>query len=88
MSEEKIIQIAFAKYPEDKFWIGSGESERLYDQNERDRNKFIEGFKEALSLFAVGGQLPPNSCQKCGRSGYSMGTPFCTDEYCNGGNLR
>jgi hypothetical protein len=49
MSEEKIIQIAFAKYPEDKFWIGSGESARLYDQNERDRDKFIEGFKEALN---------------------------------------
>jgi len=53
MSEEKIIQIAFAKYPEDKFWIGSGESERLYDQNERDRNKFIEGFKEALKYSAL-----------------------------------
>lgn len=48
MSEEEIKQIAFKKYPEDKFWTGSGDSERLYDQNERDRNKFIEGFKEAL----------------------------------------
>lgn len=48
MSEGKIKQIAFEKYPEDKLWIGSGDSARLYDQNERDRNKFIEGFKEAL----------------------------------------
>ena len=48
MSNKKIIQIAFKKYPEDKFWIGCGDSARLYDQNERDRNKFIEGFKEAL----------------------------------------
>jgi hypothetical protein len=43
---------------------------------------------QILRLFVVSGQLPPNNCQKCGRSGYSMGTPFCTDEYCNGGNLR
>ena len=27
-------------------------------------------------------QLPPN-CKKCGRSGYSTGTPFCTDDFCN-----
>ena len=38
-------------------------------------------------LGAVSGQLPPN-CSKCGRSGYSTGTPFCTDDFCNSGNLR
>ena len=47
-----------------------------------------EAKAQLLRLFGVSGQLPPNNCQKCGRSGYSMGTPFCTDEYCNGGNLR
>ena len=46
--EEIIKKIAFEKYPEDKFWIGSGESSRLYDQNERDRNHFIKGLKYAI----------------------------------------
>ena len=35
----------------------------------------------------VSGQLPPPNCSKCGRSGYSLGKPFCTDVFCNGGNL-
>ena len=32
-------------------------------------------------------QSPPPNCSKCGRSGYSTGTPFCTDDFCNGGNF-
>ena len=42
-----------------------------------------EAKAQLLRLFEL---PPPNNCPKCGRSGYSMGTPFCTDEYCNGGN--
>ena len=52
-------------------------------------NEFLLGLEnEALRLFAVSGELPPPNCSKCGRSGYSTGTPFCTDDFCNGGNLR
>ena len=29
-------------------------------------------------------QLSPPNCSKCGRSGYSSGIPFCTDDFCNG----
>lgn len=47
-----------------------------------------EAKAQLLRLFGVSGQLPPNDCQKCGRSGYAMGTPFCTDEYCNSGNCH
>jgi hypothetical protein len=49
---------------------------------------YIAGFEKALSLFAVSGQLPPSDCSKCGRGAYSKGKPFCTDEFCNGGNFR
>lgn len=47
-----------------------------------------EAKEELLYLFGVSGQLPPPNCSKCGRSGYSSGKPFCTDDFCNGGNLR
>jgi hypothetical protein len=41
-------KIALEKYPVDEFWIGSGSTSRLYDQNLRDRNKFLEGLKYAV----------------------------------------
>jgi ArsR family metal-binding transcriptional regulator len=47
-----------------------------------------EAKAQLLRLFNVSGQLPPSNCSKCGRSGYSSGKPFCTDDFCNGGNLR
>ena len=43
-----------------------------------------EAKSQLLRLFGVSGQLPPPNCSKCGRSGYSSGTPFCTDDFCNG----
>lgn len=48
MSEEEIEKIALKHYPIDEFWIGSGESARLYDQNKRDRIVFTKGIKVAL----------------------------------------
>jgi hypothetical protein len=76
----------FLKEKSDWFDKSPG-GEKLYFESEviRMMNEYA---KEALRIHAASGQLPPNNCQKCGRSGYSMGTPFCTDEYCNGGNLR
>lgn len=56
MTEEKIYEIALSKYPIDEFWIGAGDSSRLYDQNARDRAVFIKGFKEALRIHDVVGQ--------------------------------
>lgn len=46
-----------------------------------------EAKAQLLRLFGVSGQLPPPNCSKCGRSGYSSGKPFCTDDFCNGGNV-
>lgn len=54
----------------------------------REWTSFVETLNKALRIPDVVGQsekLPPN-CSKCGRSGYSTGTPFCTDNFCNGGN--
>ena len=53
MTEAKIYEIALSKYPIDEFWIGAGDSSRLYDQNARDRAVFIKGFKEALNIAGV-----------------------------------
>ena len=47
-----------------------------------------EAKAQLLRLFGVSGQLSPPDCSKCGRSGYSSGKPFCTDDFCNSGNLR
>jgi hypothetical protein len=54
----------------------------------RDDISKNEAIDKLLRLFGVSGQLPPPNCSKCGRSGYSSGKPFCTDDFCNGGNLR
>lgn len=56
MTEAKIYEIALYKYPIDEFWIGAGDSSRLYDQNARDRAVFIKGFKEALNIAGVNNQ--------------------------------
>ena len=56
--------------------------------HEKHKKMFDEWIKPKLPQADVGGQLLANNCQKCGKSGYYMGKPFCTDEHCNGGNLR
>lgn len=43
-----------------------------------------EAKEQLLRLFGFSGQLPPPNCAKCGRSGYSSGKPFCTDDFCKG----
>lgn len=53
MTETEIYEIALSKYPIDEFWIGAGDSSRIYDQNARDRAVFIMGFKEALNVGGV-----------------------------------
>jgi len=69
MTEAKIYEIALSKYPIDEFWIGAGDSSRLYDQNARDRAVFIKGFKEALNIADVVGQSEQVViCKKCGSS--------------------
>jgi hypothetical protein len=50
MTEERIMQIALEAYPIRKYWIGAGETSRLFDENEFPRNRYIEGFKKALEL--------------------------------------
>jgi hypothetical protein len=75
MTEAEIYAIALSKYPIDEFWIGSGSSSRLYDQNSRDRMVFIKGFKEALTIPDVVGRSEQcvlhstdwnGKCFKCG----------------------
>lgn len=42
---ETIEEIALKLFPDKSYWIGSGDTSRLYDPNERDRNRWIEGAK-------------------------------------------
>jgi len=45
---------------------------------------FQAGFKKAKSLTPPDAEkLIEKNCLKCGRSAYSKGKPFCTDEFCN-----
>lgn len=51
MKEADIQKIALDEYPMDKFWIGSGKTARLYDQNLPARNHFIKGLRLAKKLL-------------------------------------
>lgn len=48
MEIKELISEAENKYPDDSFWIGSGETTRLYDPNKGRRDSFMMG---ATSIF-------------------------------------
>lgn len=43
--QETLEEVALKLFPNESYWIGSGDTSRLYDPNERDRNRWIEGAK-------------------------------------------
>lgn len=51
MNQEKqdiqtpLEKIAFKLFPDKSYWIGSGNSARLYDPNYRDREMWVKGVK-------------------------------------------
>lgn len=49
--EKEIEKIALEKYPIREFYIGSGETSRLYDENLRDRIIFTKGVKMGIELL-------------------------------------
>lgn len=77
IEKEKIIKIL------ESYVVEGYRRERIIDEISID--DIAEEIVKNCSIPNVVGrseQLPPN-CHKCGRSGYSTGTPFCTDDYCN-----
>jgi hypothetical protein len=46
MNKEKTIEeFALKLFPDRSFWIGSGDTSRLYDPNLNDRERWIQGAK-------------------------------------------
>lgn len=43
LTKEQIEEVALQLYPNQSYWIGSGDTSRLYDPNERDRLNWIKG---------------------------------------------
>jgi hypothetical protein len=43
--KETIEDIALKLFPDKSFWIGSGDTSRLYDPNQSDRERWIQGAK-------------------------------------------
>jgi hypothetical protein len=48
-TEQKIEQVAEKLYPKNPFWIGSGDSSRLYDEFKSQRDSFINGVKSEVA---------------------------------------
>jgi hypothetical protein len=83
----------FVTYWDEKYWIKRNDVYQLHPCSKirqiKPETMTLQEVREALGKpnLVISEQLPPLDCSKCGRSGYSMGRPFCTDEFCNGGNL-